>query len=42
MNESYELLWASKLYGQPVTPEEYHKMVAWYIDTYVEDRKDAQ
>ena len=40
-SENLNLMWAQNLYGMPITPEEYHEMVSWYIDKYVEDSKDA-
>ena len=39
--EEYPMLWAQKLYGVPITAEEYQELMAWYIDTYVEGKKDA-
>lgn len=42
METNLNLLWAQKLFGVPMTPEEYHEMCAWYINKYVEDMKHAK
>lgn len=36
------LMWAETLYGLPITPDEYHEMVSWYINNMLEDQNDAQ